>query len=121
MELKDAITLNVCQSTVYEDSWIWYCDEHRQHGTALCAEEAEAIAEAHVDYHLNQSIEYAMEQDGDEFELGDLEDYDICDMYILSEKMNKTFTLGEDYTDSTPNKITDIEQAQEMRKHLGLP
>ena len=149
MEIKDLITPNVCKSTVFENSWIWYCDSCQIHGVGTQAEEAEFYAEAHLKWtsyisknevdkeHILDGVEVEVEAVIDEEDDGeDLlnywdvdEDYrdwyeweTTCEgaMFIISEGENKTFDLGEDYTNTEPNKITDIELAIEIKKQLGL-
>ena len=135
MELANYITPKVCESTVFEDSWVWYCDEHQQHGTGSSAEEAEYQAKAHAEF--NTSV-YVGGESAEDFEntenyvpylslnevdqiLLDEEIGEECELYIISEKMNKTFNYGDDYSDDTPNEVGDIEVAQEIRNKLGLP
>lgn len=137
MNLANYITPKVCQSTVFEDAWVWYCDEHQQHGTGGSAEEAEYQATAHAEF--NTLVYVGEEEESEEssansdnytsFALLDSEEQFIfedevgedCDLYIISEKLNKTFNYGDDYSDETPNEVGDIEVAQEIRSKLGLP
>jgi hypothetical protein len=135
MELANYITPKVCESTVFEDSWVWYCDEHQQHGTGGSAKEAEYQATAHAEFNTSvyvggesdEEIENAenyvpylsLDEEG-QFLL-DEEIGEECELYIISEKMNKTFNYGDDYSDDTPNEVGDLEVAQEIRKKLGLP
>jgi hypothetical protein len=139
-KIEDLITPNgVCSSTVFNESWIWYCDEHRQHGVGLSAEEVSYYARAHEEWvswvftgdeededayddiknftrfaELSQKKKKASEED----ELGQ-----SCNLFIIDEEKNKTFKYGYDYpyTDYTPNKVGDIQVAQELRTLLGLP
>jgi hypothetical protein len=34
--------------------WLWYCDVHDTHGNADSKEEAEAVSEAHEEFHFLQ-------------------------------------------------------------------
>ena len=63
MRIKDLITSRVCGNTVFENSWLWYCDDCRQHGTAMSAEEADFMGNAHVSYH---SYSYLGEDEDEE-------------------------------------------------------
>jgi hypothetical protein len=139
VELKDLITPNVCKSTVFENSWIWYCDNCQIHGVGVGAKEVEFYAEAHMNWtsYISKDevdeghILEGVEDDGDgllnywdvdEF-YRDWYDWEFtCEgaMYLISEKDNKTFDLGDDYTNTEPNKITDIDLAIEIQKRLGL-
>lgn len=143
MEITDLITPNVCKSTAFENSWIWYCDECQKHGTGLSAKEVEYYAQSHIDWtsyaderssSLEWNEETVVDPEGFEPTLLDFSEvpederfmYDwepACDgaVFIISEGLNKTFRFGDDYTDTTPNQISDIELAQEVKKQLGLP
>lgn len=134
-ELANLTTPNgVCSTTVFEDSWLWYCDECQQHGTGLSHAEVHFMAEAHRNFRATVDVtdEDVTEEDEGEFMAlteFPVEDWEILDsdapcdgaLMIISEKLNKTFEFGEDYEDDTPNQIADIEKAQSVRKKLGLP
>ena len=135
MNLANYITPKVCESTVFEDSWIWYCDEHQQHGTGSSAEEAEHQATAHAEFntlvYVGGESDEEMEDEDNHVPFLSLDDPmlhildeevgESCELYIISEKLNKTFNYGDDYSDETPNEVGDIEVAQEIRSKLGLP
>jgi hypothetical protein len=124
MEMKDLITSGACESTIA--GWVWYCDEHMTHGNADSAGEAEHIANAHSNWYADASYQaYLLEEEPDEDEENeeefDPENWSGCDVYLINVGINKTFSIGENYEDETPNVITDLEQAQAIRKQLGLP
>lgn len=48
--LDVSASASVCSDTI--NGWLWYCDEHDTHGNADSQEEAQHMADAHVDYHL---------------------------------------------------------------------
>ena len=143
MELKDLITPKVCESTVFEDSWIWYCDDCRKHGIGGSAKEVEYYANSHIEWtsyadERSGNIEWDAEEnvDPEDFEptllsFSEVDEDDrflydwetTCEgaVFIISEGDNKTFELGEDYEDMTPNNITDIALAQEIKKQMDLP
>jgi hypothetical protein len=120
MSLKDLITPGACETT--QAGWIWYCDDHITHGNADSAEEAEHIASAHAEWYTDANyMSYLMDkEEGDDDEF-DADEFDSCDIYLINVNINKTFAIGEDYTDETPNVITDLEAAQAARQILGLP
>lgn len=132
MRIKDLITSRICGNTVFENSWIWYCDECRQHGTAMSAEEADYLAHAHLDWNS-----YALDLEGKidpeteevklyafwEVSLYERNDYDwepTCPIYIIDEGNNITYDLGNDYEDKTPNKITNLDTMLKLQRELGL-
>ena len=135
-EIADLITPEgVCSSTVFVNSWVWYCDEHQQHGTAMSPEEAEHYAKAHAEWYtriyqgdeddesldsIGTSIHYP-DLAPEEKEFYEDEVGESCMMFIIDEAKNKTFEYGSDYTDDTPNQVGDIEIAQHLRDQLGLP
>ncbi len=143
MELKDLITPKICESTVFEDSWIWYCDDCRKHGIGGSAKEVEYYANSHIEWtsyadERSGNVEWDAEEniDPEDFEpillsFSEVDEDDrflydwetTCEgaVFIISEGDNKTFELGEDYEDMTPNNITDIALAQEIKKQLDLP
>lgn len=42
--------------------WIWYCDEHQDHGTADEKKEAKAVAKAHVKYRSRRMYDAVEEE-----------------------------------------------------------
>jgi len=143
MRVKDLITSRVCGNTVFENSWIWYCDSCQQHGTAMSAKEAEYCAGAHwtwhssflrneedcpdvsdeiawEDFYEENLLEY-WEATEDERESYDgLFENDVCVIYIIDEGNNITYDIGENYEDKTPNKVTDIALMIDLQKRMGL-
>ena len=127
MRIKDLITSRVCGNTVFENSWIWYCDECRQHGTAMSAEEADYMGTSHAEYFSYAEDSYNEETD-EVLSFTDCPPEDrskyvwasVCPVYIIDEGNNRTYELGEDYTDATPNQVTDIETMLKIQKQLGL-
>jgi hypothetical protein len=151
MSLLEAyITPNICKSA-YDWAWIWYCDSCQDHGTAETAEEAHYYAQCHAEWKysvpvdeegfVDLSLYEKDDSDGEnlhyervsnlstgdqvtlwfEGEIGDL-----CDLYITSVKMNKTFSWHYDnddlfYSDETPHEIRDLGAALEIIEYLGLP
>lgn len=137
MRIKDLITSRVCGNTVFEDSWLWYCDECRQHGTAMSAEEAEYLAEQHAIWRSSIFIGEDKDNTDDEdnwvsyreasdiIRLTERDEFmemalEMCPLFIIDEGNNITYSYGEDYTDKTPNKVTDIETMIKLQKDLGL-
>jgi hypothetical protein len=132
MRIKDLITSRVCGNTVFEDSWIWYCDECRQHGTAITAEEAEYGAEAHILWYSalvkngelffdeDESCIYYYDMKLEERGMYEWDNCDACCVYIIDEKSNITYDLHDDYTDKTPNKVGDLGVMIELQKRLGV-
>lgn len=57
-----------CPTTI--GGWIWYCDEHDTHGNADSEEEAEFMADAHVEYFR---MAEGLDDDDDSF----------CAMYVV--------------------------------------
>jgi hypothetical protein len=102
MLIKDLITSRVCGNTVFEESWIWYCDECQQHGTAISSQEANFMATAHYDYHSDDGENYG------------------CNLFIIDEENNITYEFEENYEDKTPNKVTDLNTMLQLQKDLGL-
>ena len=133
MRIKDLITSRVCGNTVFENSWIWYCDECRHHGTCTSSAEAEFMGEAHINYHsyeeigldnfdeLNEDddVKCYMDATEDERELLNWENLS-CAVYIIDEGNNITYEIWDDYEDKTPNKVADIETMIRLQKDLGL-
>lgn len=133
MQVKDLITSRVCGNTVFENSWIWYCDECRKHGTATSAHEAEYMASCHDTYFSYEKVDW--EEMGEDFEplmYGDVSPEErasrvwegLCisegAMYIIDEGNNITYSFGDDYDNKTPNQVTDIDKMIDMQKQLGL-
>jgi phosphopantetheine adenylyltransferase len=133
IDLAQLITPNVCTSGVWEDTWIWYCDECRVHGAEASAHVAEFMARSHMlttAYMVDED-----DEDGETLVTYLEEDEDIRDVftwtyacegcvYIISEKLGKTWELGEDYSQDKvvePETLPNIEQMQEIRKQMGLP
>jgi hypothetical protein len=48
---------SVCSATT--NGWLWYCDECDTHGNADSQEEAEHMADAHVDFWLPDDGDHA--------------------------------------------------------------
>jgi len=130
MELKSLITQNNCTNTI--SGWIWYCDNCVTHGNANSSDEAEYMAEQHSRYFswLDSDTEKAEEE-----ESIDYMDYDpltrddpeldwqyecLPAIYLINVDSGITYGYGDNYTDETPNKITDIALAIELQKKLGL-
>lgn len=140
MQVKDLITSRICDNTVFEGSWIWYCDECRQHGTAISSEEADFMATAHWNYHsielVDEDIIGALsDEEAEEYydkhvvRYSDvspdrLHKYDwennVCAIYIVDEGNNITYDFGDDYEDKTPNDVTDLQTMLDLQKKLGL-
>jgi hypothetical protein len=140
MQVKDLITSRICDNTVFEESWIWYCDECRQHGTAISSEEADFMATAHWNYYstaefdeeiidsmnLEEFEKYADQntiyyRNTNPYKLMDYEwENDGCDIYIIDEGNNITYDFGDDYKDKTPNNVTDLQTMLDLQKKLGL-
>lgn len=140
MKIKDLITSRVCGNTVFENSWIWYCDECRQHGTAISSDEADFMAGAHYTYHgyTMQNEELAPDMNSDEYDtfiennlLNFMDadesereiysfDNDMCNLFIIDEGNNVTYDYGDDYEDKTPNNVTDIQTMIKLQRELGL-
>lgn len=131
MQLKDLITSRVCGNTVFEESWIGYCDECQQHWTAISSEEAHFMATAHLNYFSVADISKpsAGEDEGEfvyypkatkkQLSKLDFENY-MCAVYIIDEGNNITYNYGDDYGDKTPNEVSDIETMIQIQKQLGL-
>jgi hypothetical protein len=139
MRIKDLITSRICGNTVFENSWLWYCDDCRQHGTAMSAEEADFMGNAHVSYHsyshYDWDKEYSEDEDMEEaWEANTLYyatssqderdifvwENDMCIVYIIDEGNNITYDLGDDYEDKTPNQVSDLDTMIKLQKDLGL-
>lgn len=136
MRIKDLITSRVCGNTVFENSWIWYCDECRQHGTTTNASEAHFMAEQHALYRSSIYLGEGEDTDDDDKWLNyseaepqerlDLYDeflemaLDMCPLYIIDEGNNITYDFGDDYENKTPNNVTDIQTMINLQKQLGL-
>jgi hypothetical protein len=141
MELKDLITPNVCHQKdegVFSN-WYWYCDECVEHGSGAIAQEVHEQAMIHARWNtkfFTLDEETATEEDYEKednwilFPLLSEEEQEFweeelvgsnCGIYIIDATNNKTFDWFEDYTDTTPNKIEDLELAQKLRKQFGLP
>jgi hypothetical protein len=136
MRIKDLITSRICGNTVFENSWLWYCDDCRQHGTAISAEEADFMGNAHVSYHsysylgdvedyeddeelLEENTLYYATSTQDEREIQVWEN-EMCLVYIIDEGNNITYDLGDDYEDKTPNQVADLDTMIKLQKDLGL-
>jgi len=133
--IKDLITANVCGNTIFENSWIWYCDECRKHGTATSSREVVFMASAHSEYFQWEDIPPTDEESEEEVELLSYMDATYeqrqnlnwtggcieegC-VYIIDEGSNITYRFGEDYEDKTPNDVGDIVVAQHLRQQLGI-
>ena len=136
MEIKDLITSRICGNTVFENSWLWYCDECRQHGTTTSSDEADFMAQQHALYN---SYLVELDVDGEEVELEEDEEPIMyaeypederssvswsldCEpaLYIIDEGNNITYNYGDDYNDKTPNKVVDLGVMIEAQKRLGL-
>jgi len=133
MQVKDLITSRVCGNTVFQNSWIWYCDECRKHGTATSSREAEYMASCHDTYFSYEKVDW--EVVGEEYDAlmyGEASPEQrksmtwegLCisegAMYIIDEGNNITYSFGDDYDDKTPNQVTDIDKMIDMQKQLGL-
>jgi hypothetical protein len=46
---------SVCSDTAA--GWLWYCDEHNTHGNADSEDEAEHMADAHVEFMVYEGEE----------------------------------------------------------------
>ena len=99
-DLKHLITPNACQTTLA--GWIWYCDEHVSHGNADSAEEAEWVATSHNEFF-------------------GVPEGEMCGIYLIDVGNNITYNYGDDYNNKTPNAVIDLDEAQKVRKMLGLP
>lgn len=137
MEIKDLITSRICDNTVFENSWIWYCDECRQHGTGISSDEVNFLAKAHWDYHSYTVLDYVDERaepsdeednksylsymNADPLER-DIEvwENDECQLYIIDEGNNITYNYGDNYDDKTPNNVTDLDVMIAVQKQMGL-
>ena len=129
MELKALITQNTCTQTVA--GWIWYCDNCDTHGNADSVDEAQYMVEQHArfyswlesegDLEEDESTDY-MSYDPDLRDDPELDWQDEClhGSYLINVVDNITYQYGEDYTDTTPNKIGDIKIALEIQKRMGL-
>jgi hypothetical protein len=140
MQVKDLITSRVCGNTVFEESWIWYCDECRQHGTAISSQEADFMATAHWNYNATKAydedwIASMSDEESEEFfetntiYYRDLSprtihqhewDNDECVIYVIDEANNITYDYMDDYEDKTPNNVTDLQTMIDLQKKLGL-
>ena len=140
MELKDLITPNVCHQKdegVFSN-WYWYCDECVEHGSGALAQEVHEQAMVHAKWNTRifkldedeaTEDDYANEDNWlllplmseEEQEFWGDEVGNACGIYIINAVDNKTFDWFDDYTDTTPNKIDDLELAQKLREQLGLP
>ena len=135
MRIKDLITSRVCGNTVFENSWLWYCDDCRQHGTAMSSEEADFMGNKHVLYHSYSQYNWDYEFDSEEkweentlYYATSAEDErdvfvwenDMCLLYIIDEGNNITYDLGDDYEDKTPNQVADLDTMIKLQKDLGL-
>jgi hypothetical protein len=115
MSLAQHLTSGVCTSGIWEDTWIWYCDECQVHGVESDPSSAHDMAVFHSD-RLNHVFEGPEEE---EERLLDEEDMDewysravslsslseeerdylriendpMCDLYVISEKHNKAFKV----------------------------
>lgn len=153
MTLAKHLTSGVCTSGIWEDTWIWYCDECQVHGVESDPASAHDMAVFHSD-RLNHIFEGPEEE---EERLLDKEDMDewyrhavslsslseeeriyhrlenepMCDLYMISEKHNKAFTVDHwvegaeaekrgDYSNLDPD-VVDLKQSDAIRKQLGLP
>jgi hypothetical protein len=131
IDMTQLITPNVCTSGVWENTWIWYCDECQVHGAEADAQAADFMARAHM-----LTTAYMAEEDDEETvvtyleleeSIRDVFDWEYaCEgcVYIISEKLGKTWELGEDYSQDEvvePEALPDIKQMQKIRKQMGLP
>lgn len=140
MELKDLITPNVChqQAEGGYSNWYWYCDECVDHGSGATAQEVHEQAGVHAKWNTRifkiaeeeaTEDDYANEDNWillplmseEEQEFWGDEVGEACGIYIINATDNKTFDWFDDYTDTTPNKIDDLDLANKLRDQLGLP
>jgi hypothetical protein len=129
MRIKDLITSRVCGNTVFENSWLWYCDDCRQHGTAMSAEEADYFGNAHALWN-SYAVEEGKDEEDDYIMYGSLspeerskyewDNCETCIVYIIDEGNNITYDLGDDYADKTPNQVADLDTMIKLQKDLGL-
>ena len=129
MRIKDLITSRVCGNTVFENSWLWYCDECRQHGTAMSAKEADYLGSAHILWN-SYAVEEGKDEEDDYLMYGELspeernkykwDNCDTCIVYIIDEGNNITYDLGDNYEDKTPNEVTNLDTMIKLQKDLGL-
>ena len=120
VRFKDLITPgDICKSTT--NAWLWYCDDHDTHGNADSHSEADAIAEAHMEFQTfaaNLSADEEMEDDED---YPDLQPEDVCTVFLIDVSNMITYNYGDNYKDKTPNRTpVDLEKAAEIRRRLGL-
>ena len=147
------MTQSVCESLVFEDSWVWYCDECQVHGVETNPESAHDMAVYHADRLTHvflgnpEDDDRLLEEDSNAwyeqavsvstYELSERADLRIehgvmCDLYIISDKHNKAFSVdytleGDEavakkkYANTKPHKIENLEAVNELRKKLGLP
>lgn len=121
MQIKDLITPGACESTMA--GWIWYCDEHQTHGNADSSDEAEHMIDAHEEFFTYANIQGYIKEEGDPSVADniDWDDFNGCESFVIDVSNNITYNYGEDYDNKTPNQITDLEKAKEIRDKLGLP
>jgi hypothetical protein len=117
MALENYITSGVCTSGVWEDTWIWYCDECQVHGSESHPASAHDMALYHSDRitHIydgdKEEGERLMDEDDmDEWykkavSLSSMSEEDrlffrcqedsepTCDLYVISEKNNKALSV----------------------------
>jgi hypothetical protein len=142
MSLAKYITTNVCKSA-YDWAWIWYCDECQDHGTAESAEEAHYYARCHAEWKTLIPLDEEGNADPKNYDedcvyerfanltpedkIITLEEVgELCGLYIVSVKINKTFDWvyvyeKETYEDETPHDLGDVDEALRIIDFLGLP
>lgn len=129
MVLKNFITQNTCKSTV--GGWIWYCDACDTHGNANDSTEADFMAEQHAKYFgWLEGAEVGEDEEIPEYMSYDpaLRDdpeldwsYDCLHAtHLINARTGITYNYGEDYTDTTPNKVGDLDIALEIQKRMGI-